>query len=324
MLKTAFTDRFDVEHPVVCGGMMGVGSAPLVAAVAEAGGLAFLSALTQPDPEALRAEIGRCRQLTGRPFGVNITTLPSSRPVPYADYLAVALDCGVPVIESAGQSPEWMLPTIRAAGAKIIHKATSVRHALTAQRLGVDAVSIDGFECAGHPGNDDVGGLVLVPAATAVLDVPVIASGGIADGRGLAAALALGAAGVNMGTRFLATKEAAVHPNVKQRIVENDERQTSVVFRPFKNTARVARNQISEEIRRIEARPGASFADVAGLASGVRGRAAVLTRGDVEGGMWWAGQAQGLINDIPPCQQLIERMIAEAEAVIAHLGSLPA
>ncbi|SHH03915.1 2-nitropropane dioxygenase precursor [Jatrophihabitans endophyticus] len=319
-METALTELAGIEHPIVCGGMMGVGTAELVAAVAEAGALGFLSALTQPDPAALAAEIRRCRDLTDRPFGVNLTILPTVHDTPFAEYLAAALDGGVRIVESAGRSPEWMLPAIRAAGATVIHKATSVRHALSAQRLGVDAVSIDGFECAGHPGLDDVGGLVLIAAATAALRVPVIASGGIADGRGLAAALALGACGANMGTRFVATAEAPVHDNVKRRIVENTERDTRVVFRPFRNTARVASNAVSERIADLEAGPGATFADVAELASGSRGRQRVLADGDLDGGMWWAGQSQGLVGDVVPCAELVGRIVREAEDVIAGLS----
>jgi nitronate monooxygenase len=302
--------------------MTGLGTAPLISAVAEAGALGFLTALTQPTPEALVQEIARTRDLTDKPFGVNLTILPTIHPVPYEEFRAAIIEAGIGVVETAGASPEPHLPDFRAAGVKVIHKATSVRHALSAERTGVDAVSIDGFECAGHPGEDDVPGLVLIPAAARLLTVPVIASGGIATGHGLAAALALGAVAVNMGTRFMATTEAPIHDNVKQQIVENDERSTVLVFRKFRNTARVARNAVSEEILRISERPDSIFADIAGLASGARGRANVLSRGDVDDGMWWAGQAQGLIHDIKSVREVVEEAVAEAETRIRELDGL--
>jgi NADH:quinone reductase (non-electrogenic) len=319
LLATRFTRKFGIRHPIVCGGMMGVGTAPLVAAVANSGALAFLSALTQPSPDALRREIDRCRDLTDQPFGVNLTMLPTAKPVPYEEYLDAIIQADIPVIETAGRSPEWLMPGARQAGIRVIHKAVAVRHAITAQRLGVDAVSIDGFECAGHPGEEDVGGLVLIAVAARELNIPVIASGGIADGRGLVAALSLGASAANMGTRFVATREAPVHDYVKRQLVDNTERDTEVVFRPFRNSARIARNSISSEIRRLESRPGATYAEVAHLASGVRGRERVLRDGDLEGGIWWAGQSQGLIDDIPTCAELVDRIMAEACGVIDML-----
>src|SRR5690606_1550635 len=258
-LATRFTKEFGVRHPVVCGGMTAVGTADLIAAVANAGGLGFLTALTQPTPEALAKEIDRCRDMTDRPFGVNLTILPSIDPIPYDEYRDAAIESGITLFETAGRSPEPHMPAFRAAGAKVIHKCVSVRHAIKAERLGVDAVRIDGFECAGHPGEDDIGGLVLIPAATAALSIPVIASGGIADARGLGAALALGADAVNMGTRFVATQEAPVHDNVKRQIVANDERATNLVFRKFRNTARVAKNAVSDTVIDIESRPESTF-----------------------------------------------------------------
>ena len=318
MLRTQFTEMFGVQHPIVCGGMTGLGVAELVSAVANAGALGFLTALTQPSPEALSKEIARTREMTDRPFGVNLTILPTIKPVPYAEYRAAIVESGVTVVETAGSSPEPHLPDFKAAGTKVIHKATSVRHALSAQRKGVDVVSIDGFECAGHPGEDDVPGLVLIPAAVRVLSIPVIASGGIATGAGLASALALGACAANMGTRFMATTEAPVHDNVKSQIVANDERSTLIVFRQFHNTARVVRNSISEQIVEISQRPGATFDDIAELASGQRGRTAVLAEGNMEGGMWWAGQAQGLIHDVDTCAKVVSTIAAEAEDVIAN------
>ncbi|WP_311209144.1 MULTISPECIES: nitronate monooxygenase [unclassified Aeromicrobium] len=321
MIRTDFTEMFGVEHPLVCGGMTGLGVAELIAPVAEAGALGFLTALTQPTPEALAAEIARTRELTDGPFGVNLTILPTREPVPYDEYRAAIVESGITVVETAGSSPEPHLPDFHAAGIKVIHKATSVRHALSAQRKGVDAISIDGFECAGHPGEDDVPGLVLIPAAARALDVPVIASGGLATGAGLVAALALGACAANMGTRFMATTEAPIHENVKRQIVANDERDTVLVFRELRNTARVARNAVSEEIRAIGSRPGATFDDVAELASGVRGRREVLGEGDLDGGMWWAGQSQGLVTEVASVREVVDTIVAEATGL---LGTLPA
>lgn len=315
-LATRFTEMFGVEHPVVCGGMTAVGTAELVAAVANAGALGFLSALTQPSPEALEKEIARCRTMTDRPFGVNLTILPSIQPVPYDEYRDAAIAGGIKVIETAGRNPEPHLPALAKAGVKVIHKCVAVRHALKAEKVGVDAVSIDGFECAGHPGEDDIGGLVLIPAATAQLKIPVIASGGIADARGLVAALAMGADAISMGTRFVATRESPVHENVKRQIVANDERSTRMVFRKFRNTARVARNVISDEVVEIEHRQDSTFADVAALVSGQRGRSEVLAKGSMDGGMWWAGQTQGLIDDVPECAALLTRLVGEAEDII--------
>ena len=318
MIRTEFTETFGVDHPLLCGGMTGLGTAELISAVANAGALGFLTALTQPTPEALAAEIARTRELTDKPFGVNLTILPTIEPVPYDEYRRVIVEAGITVVETAGSSPKPHLPDFQAAGVKVIHKATSVRHALSAERAGVDAISIDGFECAGHPGEDDVPGLVLIPAATRALSIPVIASGGLADGRGLAAALALGACAANMGTRFMATDEAPIHDNVKQQIVANSELDTVMVFRQFHNSARVVRNSVSEQIAEIGARPGATFADVAELASGARGRKNVLAEGDLEGGMWWAGQTQGLIHEVAPVKDVVDQIIADAEQVITE------
>jgi len=312
-----FTEMFEVDHPIVCGGMLAVGTAELIAAVANAGALGFVSALTQPTPDALRAEIKRTQDLTDRSFGVNLTILPTINPVPYDEYIDAIIESGVKLVETAGQNPEPYLPRLKEAGIKVIHKATAVRHALKAERVGVDAISIDGFECAGHPGEDFIGGLVLIPVATQQIKIPVIASGGIADGRGLAAALALGASGVNMGTRFEATQEAQVHENVKKQIVANNELSTNVVFSKFHNSARVAKNAVSDEILEISANPDSTFADIAHLASGARGRAEVLQGGDMDGGVWWAGQTQGLIHDIPTVADLIETMLADAEAALS-------
>lgn len=299
--------------------MTGVGTAGLIAAVANAGALGFLTALTQPTPEALADEIARTQEQTDKPFGVNLTILPTIDPVPYDEYRAAIIESGIKVVETAGSDPSPHLPDFRGAGVKVIHKATSVRHAVSAQRKGVDAVSIDGFECAGHPGGDDVGGLVLIQAAARALDVPVIASGGIATGSGLVAALALGASAVNMGTRFMATTEAEIHANVKAQIAANTERDTVVVFREFRNTARVARNSVSEKIAELSQRPGATFDDVADLASGRRGRERVLRDGDLEGGLWWASQAQGLIDSVDPVGEVVAAVLEEAERLMTEL-----
>lgn len=302
--------------------MTAVGTAELIAAVANAGALGFLTALTQPTPEALAKEIARTQSLTDKPFGVNLTILPTIEPVPYDEYRDAIIDGGVKIVETAGANPAPHLPALKAAGVKVVHKAVAVRHAVKAEKLGVDAVSIDGFECAGHPGEDDVSGLVLINAAARQLTIPIIASGGIANGAGLVAALALGASAVNMGTRFVATTEAPVHDNVKQQIVANDERSTQIVFRQFRNTARVARNAVSEEIVEISSRPGATFADIAHLASGARGRSEVLGKGVMDGGMWWASQAQGLIFEVDTCARVVATIMDEAQALISN--TLPA
>jgi NADH:quinone reductase (non-electrogenic) len=316
VLQTEITRTFGIEHPIVCGGMTAVGTAPLIAAVAESGALGFLTALTQPSPEALVAEIGRVRERTDRPFGVNLTLLPTITPVPYDEYVDAIVSSGVRIVETAGNSPEPFMSTFKANGVKVIHKAVAVRHALKAEKLGVDAVSVDGFECAGHPGEDDIPGLILLPLCAERLSIPLIASGGFANARGLVAALALGAGAINMGTRFMCTVESPIHENVKRQIVANDERATDLIYRPFRNTARVARNAVSQEIREIEARDGATFDDIRHLAAGVRGREQVLRDGDVDGGVWFASMAQGLIHDVPTVAELVMRIVAEAEAII--------
>ena len=321
MLRTGFTEMFGIEHPIVQGGMMHVGRAELVAAVADAGGLGFITALTQPTPDDLRREIERTRELTDKPFGVNVTILPSINPPPYEEYVRAIIESGVKIVETAGSTPEPYLPHYQAAGIKVLHKCTSVRHALKAQKIGVDGVSIDGFECAGHPGEDDVPGLILIPAATRALEIPVIASGGFADARGLVAALALGADGINMGTRFLCTEESPVHRKVKEQIVAHTERDTRLIFRTMHNTARVADNEISRKVVEIEA-AGGVFEDVRELVAGARGRV-VFDEGDLDAGIWSAGQVQGLIDDIPTCAELISRIVKEAETLInSRLGAM--
>ncbi len=296
--------------------MQGVGVAKLASAVSNAGGLGILTALTQPSPAALREEIERCRAATSKPFAVNMTVFPTINTPDYQGYVRAILDGGIKIVETAGTSAVaevWDM--LRPAGVKIIHKCTSVRHALSAERKGVDAISIDGFECAGHPGEDDIPGLILIPCAADKVKIPMLASGGFGDGRGLVAALALGADGINMGTRFCATVEADIHPNVKQAYIDNDERGTSLIFRNLKNTARVGKSEVSDEVVRRLAEPGATFGDVADLVSGAKGRE-LLANGDLSQGVFWAGMVQGLIHDIPTVKELIDRVMAQACAIL--------
>ena len=314
-IRTRFTELLGIEHPIVQGGMMWVGRAELAAAVSNAGGLGILTALTQPTPDALRAEIERCRSMTDKPFGVNLTILPSVNPPPYAEYRKAIIDSGIKIVETAGYKPQEHVDDFKSHGIKVIHKCTAVRHALSAERMGVDAISIDGFECAGHPGEDDIPGLILIPAAADKVKIPMIASGGFGDGRGLAAALALGADGINMGTRFCATKEAPIHDKVKQFIVDNDERATNLIFRKFKNTGRVGKNSVSDKVVEISLRPESVFTDIQPYVSGAKGRVALET-GDLDAGLIWAGQVQGLIHDVPSCKELIERIVGDAEQII--------
>lgn len=314
---TRITRLLDIEHPIVQGGMQGVGVAELAAAVSNAGGLGILTGLTQPSPEALRAEIERCRAMTDRPFAVNLTVFPTRNSPDYLAYARAIVEGGVTIAETAGTpaiAEIW--DYLRPHGVRIIHKCTSVRHAASAERKGVDGISIDGFECAGHPGEDDIPGLILVPCAADKVTIPMIASGGFADGRGLVAALALGADGINMGTRFCATVEAPIHANVKQAYVDNDERATNLIFRSLHNTARVAKSDVSDEVVRRLANPEATFADVADLVRGDKGRD-LLTNGDMSQGIFWASMAQGLIHDIPTVKELIDRIIRDAEAIVA-------
>jgi nitronate monooxygenase len=313
-IRTRFTEAFGIDHPITQGGMQWVGRAKLVAAVAEAGALGFLTALTQPTPEALRDEIARCRAMTDRPFGVNLTILPTITPPPYTEYRQAIIEGGITIVETAGYRPQEHVDDFKAHGVRIIHKCTAVRHALSAERMGVDAISIDGFECAGHPGEDDIPGLVLIPAAAAKVSVPLIASGGFADARGLVAALALGADGINMGTRFCATREAPIHDRFKQALVAGDERATDLIFRTYRNTARVAKNAISRRVLAIEAE-GRPFEEVAALVKGAKGREG-LESGNTDHGIWTAGMVQGLIDDIPSVRVLIERIVGEAVELI--------
>ena len=314
--KTRITEMLGIEHPIVQGGMMNVGYAELASAVSNAGVLGIITALTQPTPAALRDEIERTRAMTSKPFGVNMTIFPTVNSPDYKAYAQAIIDGGVKVVETAGTpAVREIWEMLKPHGIRILHKCTAVRHALSAEKAGVDVISIDGFECAGHPGEDDIPGLILIPAAADKVKIPMLASGGFGDGRGLVAALALGAEGINMGTRFCATKEAPIHDAVKQAYVDNDERGSFLIFRNFKNTARVGKSAVSEEVVRRLAQPGAVFEDVRELVAGTAGKA-LLQTGDLTKGVFWAGMVQGLIHDIPTCQQLIDRIIADAQSVI--------
>jgi len=305
-----------IEHPIVQGGMQWVGRAELTAAVSNAGALGILTALTQPSPEALSKEIARCRSMTNKPFAVNLTILPTIKPVPYEEYVDAIVQAGVGIVETAGRNPEPWMPQFKQAGIRVIHKCTSIRHALKAQALGCDMVSVDGFECAGHPGEDDVTNLILLPLAARRLQIPFLASGGFGDGRGLAAALAMGADGINMGTRFMVTQEAPIHQKVKQRMVEASELDTALIFRSLRNTSRVFKNAVAEKVVEIEALPGETqFDEIAPLVKGVRGRE-LFESGVLDHGVWSAGMVIGLIDDIPSCKVLVERIVAEAEEII--------
>ncbi|HVV33427.1 MAG TPA: nitronate monooxygenase family protein [Vitreimonas sp.] len=322
MIKTRITEMFGVETPIVMGGMTGVGYGELVAAVANAGALGFITAHMFPTGQALLDEIEKTRALTKKPFGVNLTLLPSINPIPYDDYREAIIASGIKIVETAGRAPTDHLPRFKEHGVKVIHKCTSVRHSVSAVKKGVDVISIDGFECAGHPGEDDVGLIVLLPATVDALpNTPIIASGGMADGRSVMAALALGADAVNMGTRFCATVEAKIHEDVKRKIVENTELDTVLVGRSLRNTARVARNAISEKVAEIQRDPTKSFEDVKELMSGARARANVLRDGDLDGGIWTTGQSQALIHDIPTCAELVKNIMAQAEAVRARIAA---
>ncbi|MGH8245253.1 MAG: NAD(P)H-dependent flavin oxidoreductase, partial [Gammaproteobacteria bacterium] len=288
-MKTRITDLLSIRYPIVQGGMMWVGRAELAAAVSNAGGLGTVTALTQPDPQSLKAEITRCRAMTPNPFAVNLTILPSVSPPPYMEYARAIVNSGINIVETAGNHPAEITDLFLSHGLKILHKCTSVRHALSAQRRGVSAISIDGFECAGHPGEDDVPGLILIPAAARQLDIPIIASGGIADGAGMAAAMVLGAEGINMGTRFMLTREAPVHEAIKQKLIGATEKDTTLIFRSLRNTARVYSNNVAEQVVALERRPGgAEFSEIRPWVSGARGREALET-GKTDRGLIWAG-----------------------------------
>jgi len=314
--RTRITEMLGIEHPIVQGGMQAVGTAEMASAVSNAGGLGIITALTQPTPQALRDEIEKCRSMTDKPFGVNLTVFPTINSPDYKAYADAVVESGVKIMETAGTpAVREIWARVKPHGVTILHKCTAVRHALSAEKAGCDIISIDGFECAGHPGEDDIPGLILIPAAADKVKIPMLASGGFGDGRGLIAALSLGAEGINMGTRFCATKEAPVHDNVKQAYVDNDERGSFLIFRNFKNTARVGKSEVSEEVVRRLALPDAKFGDVQELVAGTAGRE-LLATGDLSKGVFWAGMVQGLIHDIPTCQELIDRIISEAEAIV--------
>jgi NAD(P)H-dependent flavin oxidoreductase YrpB (nitropropane dioxygenase family) len=318
-LKTRITEMFAIRYPIVQGGMQWVGRAELAAAVSNAGGLGILTALTQPTPERLMKEIGRCRDLTDAPFAVNLTILASLRAISHAEFAQAIIESGVKIVETAGRNPEPYMAGFKKAGMKVIHKCTSVRHSLKAQAIGCDAVSVDGFECAGHPGEDDIPGLVLLPRAAEQLTIPFIASGGFADGRGLVAALALGADGINMGTRFMATVEAPIHPKIKERIVAASELDTALLMRQLRNTARYFRNAVTDQALAVERCKGAELTieDLAPFVSGQRGKI-VYEEGDADVGVWSAGMVVGLIHDIPTCEELISRIVRESKEIVTR------
>ena len=315
MLKTRITELFGIERPIVQGGLMWIARAELSSAVANAGGIGFMTALTFPDADALRAEIRKCRELTDKPFGVNLTFLPTLRAPDYPAYIDVCIEEGVRFIETAGRNPEPYMAQIKAAGIKVVHKCTSVRHAIKAEKIGCDVVSIDGFEAAGHPGEDDVTSLILIPLTRDAIDIPIIASGGFADGRGLVGALGLGADGMNMGTRFVATREAPLHDNVKQALVDHGERDTRLVMRTLRNTERVLHNKTVDKVLEIESKGNTKIEDIVPYVSGLVGKE-MLENGDVEKGVLSAGQSMGFIHDIPTCAELLDRIMAEAEQII--------
>jgi nitronate monooxygenase len=316
-MKTRITELFGIQHPIIQGGMHFVGLAELAAAVSNAGGLGIITALTQGTPEKLDREIRRCRELTDKPIGVNLTFLPAFTKPPYRELIEVTIANGVRIVETAGRSPEEYMPLLKQHGIKVIHKCTSVRHSLKAERIGCDAVSVDGFECGGHPGEDDIPNFILLPLAAEALKVPFVASGGMADGRSLVAALALGAEGINMGTRFIATKEAPVHENVKQALVQATELDTRLIMRSLRNTERVLRNTAVDKVVAVEKEKGAAMTidDIREYVAGAYPK--VMQQGDLEAGAWSCGLVAGLIHDVPTCRELIDRIMGEAQAIIA-------
>lgn len=316
MIRTDFTRTFGVDAPIMQGGMQWIGTGALAAAVSNAGGLGCITALTFPTPGDLAEQIVICRDLTDRPFAVNLTTLPSISPPPYDEYRRVIIDSGVPIVETSGSNPVEFMPVFRDGGVKVVHKVTSLKHALKAEDAGVDAVAVIGFEAAGHPGELDVPSLVLLPVVARRVSVPVLAAGGFADGAGLVAALAFGADGILMATRFMATVETPIHNDIKAALISQTELDTTLIFRELANTARVVRNDISDEVVGI-LKAGGDFPAVRELVAGRRGRT-VYETGDKQAGIWWAGLSQALISDIPTCAELIERIVMDAEALISE------
>ncbi|KAI9844526.1 MAG: hypothetical protein M1838_002153 [Thelocarpon superellum] len=320
--NTALTRKLGIKIPVVQGGMQWVGYAELASAVSNAGGLGILTALTQPSPDELRKEIRRCRTMTKNPFGVNLTLLPALVPPDYAGYARAIIEEGVTIVETAGNSPGPVIKLLKAAGITILHKCTTIRHAQSAIKLGVDFLSIDGFECAGHVGESDITNFILLSRARQSLAVPFIASGGFADGQGLAAALSLGAEGINMGTRFMCTVEAPIHQKIKQAIVDADEHDTELVLRRWRNTSRLFGNKVAKEAVKVERESmSGKFEEIAPLVSGKRGRE-VFINGDADYGVWTAGQVMGLIHDIPTCDELVKRIERDAESTLNRASSL--
>lgn len=321
-MKTAITELFGIKHPIIQGGMHYVGFAEMAAAVSNAGGLGIITGLTQKTPELLANEIARCRDMTDKPFGVNLTFLPTVNAPDYPGYVRAIIEGGVKAVETAGNNPAQVLPYFKEAGVKVIHKCTSVRHALKAQSIGCDAVSVDGFECGGHPGEDDVPNFILLPRAADELDIPFVSSGGMADGRSLMASIALGASGMNMGTRFIATKEAPVHDNVKAAIVAASELDTRLVMRPLRNTERVLTNAAVERLLEKERTLGADlkFEDIIDEVAGVY--PSIMMEGEMDKGAWSCGMVAGLINDIPTCQELIDRIMAQAEEIRQRMNAI--
>ncbi|MAK60153.1 MAG: nitronate monooxygenase [Ponticaulis sp.] len=322
-MKTKITEMFGIQHPIIQGGMHHVGLAEMAAAVSNAGGLGIITALTQRTPDDLANEIAKCKDMTDKPFGVNVTFLPSVTPPDYPGYIKAIIEGGVKVVETAGNNPASVLPHLKDAGIKVIHKCTAVRHALKAQSIGCDAVSVDGFECGGHPGEDDVPNFILLPRAADELEIPFVSSGGQADGRSLVASLAFGAEGMNMGTRFIATKEAPVHENVKQAILAASELDTRLVMRPLRNTERVLTNAGVERLLEKERELGdkIKFEDILPEVAGVYPK--IMKEGDMDAGAWSCGMVAGLINDIPTCQELIDRIMSQAEEIItSRMGGM--
>ncbi|MDZ7666606.1 MAG: nitronate monooxygenase family protein [Desulfotignum sp.] len=317
-MKTRITELFGIQHPIIQGGMHYVGFAELASAVSNAGGLGIITGLTLKTPQDLDAEIKRCKEMTDKPFGVNLTFLPTVSSPDYPGYIKAIIDNGIKIVETAGRNPEPYLPYLKDAGVKVIHKCTSVRHAVKAEKIGCDAVSVDGFECGGHPGEDDIPNMVLLPRAAEELTIPFVASGGMADARSLVASLALGADGINMGTRFIATKEAPVHENVKQAIVNASETDTRLVMRPLRNTERVLNNAAAQKLLEKEASLGSKlkFEDIIEEVAGVYPR--IMQQGEMESGVWSCGMVAGLVHDIPTCKELLDRIMADAKQIIEN------
>ena len=316
MIKTKITEMFEIEHPIIQGGMHYVGFAEMASAVANAGGLGIITGLTQKTPDDLAKEIAKCHEMTDKPFGVNLTFLPGFQEPDYPGYIEAIVKGGVKIVETAGRSPEAYMPDLKGAGIKVIHKCTSVRHSLKAEKIGCDAVSVDGFECGGHPGEDDIPNMILLPRAAEELSIPFVASGGMGNGQQLAAALSMGADGINMGTRFIATKEATVHDNVKEALVAASELDTELIMRPLRNTERVLANGAVTKILEKEKALGddIQITDIIEEVAGVYPK--IMQEGTMDAGAWSCGMVAGLIHDVPTCKELVERIVSDAEEII--------